>query len=71
MKKNMGYIDRVIRVIFAVAVAILFFNGVITGTFGIVLMVLAIVFVLTSMLGFCPIYTVLGINTTPAKKAQH
>ena len=46
----------------------LYFGNVITGTLGIVLLVLAVVFLLTSLVGFCPIYALLGMNTCPAKK---
>ncbi|CAN5250099.1 DUF2892 domain-containing protein [soil metagenome] len=68
MKKNMGNADRIIRLILAVVVAVLYFTNTITGTFGIVLLVLAGVFVLTSLVSFCPLYTLVGFNTCPAKK---
>jgi hypothetical protein len=68
MKKNMGIADRFIRVVIAAVFAFLYFTGVVTGTAGIVLLVLGIVFVLTSLVSFCPLYTLLGINTCPAKK---
>jgi hypothetical protein len=67
MKKNMGAIDKVIRILIAVVIAILFFTKVITGTLGIVLMVLAAVFVLTSLISFCPLYLPFGINTGKKK----
>jgi hypothetical protein len=63
MKKNMGTIDKVIRILVAVVFAFLFFTNVITGTLGIILLVLAVVFVLTSLISFCPLYLLLGINT--------
>ncbi|MEI6884884.1 MAG: DUF2892 domain-containing protein [Bacteroidota bacterium] len=63
MKKNMGTIDKVIRILIAVVIAILFFTKIIEGVLGIVLLVLAAVFVLTSLLGFCPLYAPLKINT--------
>lgn len=68
MKKNMGTIDRIIRLLVAAVITLLYFNNTITGTLGIILMVLAGVFVLTSLVSFCPLYTLLGINTCPAKK---
>ncbi len=68
MKKNMGTADRVIRIIAAIVMAILYFTHVVTGTFGLVLLVLAIVFVLTSLVSFCPLYTLFGIKTCPASK---
>jgi hypothetical protein len=68
MKKNMGTTDKAIRILIAVLIAGLYFGNVITGTVGIVLLVLAVVFLLTSLVGFCPIYALLGMNTCPAKK---
>lgn len=67
MKKNMGNADRIIRLLIAAAVAVLYFTHIITGTVGIVLLVVAAVFVLTSLVSFCPIYAVLGMNTCPKK----
>ncbi len=63
MKANMGLIDRVVRISLAVVVAILFFTGQITGVAAIVLGVLAVVFVLTSAISFCPLYLPFGIST--------
>jgi len=63
MKTNMGSADRAIRVLIAIAVAILYFTGTIQGTLGVVLLVLAVVFLLTSVMGFCPLYTLFGMNT--------
>ena len=65
----MGSADKIIRLLIAAVVAILFFTNVITGTFGIVLLVLAAVFVLTSLISFCPLYALVGLNTCPVKKA--
>ena len=67
MKKNRGTIDKTIRILVVVAIAVLFFLKVITGTFGIVLVVLAVVFVLTSLISFCPLYLLFGINTDQKK----
>jgi len=63
MKKNMGTVDKVIRILVAVAIVVLFYTQVITGALGIVLLVLAAVFVITSMISFCPLYLPFGINT--------
>lgn len=63
MKKNMGNIDKVIRILVAVVFAVSFFTNVITGTLGIILLGLAVVFVLTSLISFCPLYWPFGINT--------
>ena len=56
MKKNMSSLDRIIRVAVAALFAYLYFAGIVTGVFGIVLVVLGAVFVLTSFVGFCPLY---------------
>ncbi|QNR23296.1 YgaP family membrane protein [Croceimicrobium hydrocarbonivorans] len=63
MKKNMSNADRLIRVIIAAVVAYLYFSGIIGSTLGIVLMVLAGIFVLTSIISFCPLYRLFGIST--------
>ena len=63
MKKNMGTIDRSIRTILAIVVAILYFTDNISGITAIVLGIIAIIFLITSFVGFCPLYTLLGIST--------
>ena len=63
MKKNMGTIDKVIRILVAVTIAILFFTHLITGTLAIILIALAVIFVLASLVSFCPLYLPFGINT--------
>ncbi len=68
MKKNMGSADKIIRLIIAVTIAILFFTNVITGTLGIILLILSGVFVVTSLISFCPLYTLVGINTCTKDK---
>ncbi len=68
MKKNMGKEDRFLRILFAMIVGVLYYKGVIEGTFAIVLGTLAVVFVLTSFLNFCPLYLPFGINTNKTKK---
>lgn len=68
MKKNMGVTDRVIRIILAVAIAALYFTGIISGTLGIVLMIVAIVFLLTSFIKVCPAYLPFGLSTICKKK---
>ena len=62
MKHNMAIIDRVIRVIIAVAIATLYFNGIITGTLGIVLIIVAFLFTASALINFCPMYTLMGIQ---------
>jgi hypothetical protein len=63
MKQNMGSIDRILRLIIAAVFAWLYFSGTITGILGIVLLVLGGVFVVTSFVGFCPLYTIFGLKT--------
>lgn len=67
MKKNMGGADRTIRIILALGVGALYYFDVITGTLAYVLLALAAIFVLTSFVSFCPLYTLLGINTCKVK----
>jgi len=68
MKKNVGTLDRIMRLVLAVVFAYLYFGGVVEGTAGLVLLVLGVVFAANASLSFCPIYTLVGINTCPAKK---
>ena len=63
MKKNMGGADRSIRILLAAVFAFLYFGGIVTGTWGLVLVILGGVFILTSLIGFCPLYTLVGIKT--------
>lgn len=68
MKKNMGNTDRIVRIVIAAVIAVLYYTGTLSGTLGLVLLILAGVFVLTSLISFCPLYAPFGINTCPAKK---
>lgn len=63
MKRNMSNLDRIIRVVLAAVFAYLYFGGIVTGTLGIVLLVLAAVFLLTSVVAFCPLYAPFKIST--------
>ena len=63
MKKNMGTIDKGIRLVLALLFVVLNLTHVITGVLGIVLLVLAIVFAVTSFIGFCPLYLPFGLNS--------
>jgi len=63
MKKNMGYADKMIRFILAIAIAVLFFTKIISGITALFLIIFAGIFVLTSLMSFCPLYTILGIST--------
>lgn len=67
MKPNMGSTDRILRTVVAGVIAFLYFTGVIPGTLGIVLLVLAVVFLATSLMSFCPLYAPFGISTCKTK----
>jgi hypothetical protein len=69
MKKNLGLIDRVVRVAFAVAVLVLYLAGQLSTAAAIVLGVIAVVLVVTSVVGMCPIYALLGISSRGKKAA--
>lgn len=68
MKKNIGRADSIIRLILAAVFAVLYFTGTVTGTWGIVLLVLAVIMVFTAFTGFCLLYVPFGIKTCPLKK---
>ena len=70
MKKNMGNIDRIVRILIAAVVAVLYFTNVISGTVAIVLGVLAIIFVATSLVSFCPLYAIFGFKTCPTEQQK-
>jgi hypothetical protein len=63
MKKNMGTTDKIVRILIAIVIAVLYFSGTLSGTLGIVLLALAGIFVLTSFVSFCPLYLPFGIST--------
>lgn len=69
MKKNMGLADRIIRFIVAAVIAALYFTNIITGTLGLVLLIAAAVFALTSIVSMCPAYLPLGLSTVCKKKS--
>jgi len=64
----MGILDRTLRVVAAILVSVLYFTGTITGTVALVVLGLGVVFLLTSLVSFCPLYTVVGISTCATKK---
>jgi len=70
MKKNMGSADRIIRIIIAAMFVVLYFTGVVGGTVGLVLIALSAIFVLTSLVSFCPLYLPFGIITSGKKTAN-
>lgn len=67
MKKNMGYTDRIIRLSIATLIAVLYVTNVIEGTLAMALGVVAVIFAATSFVNFCPLYSMLGINTCQTK----
>ena len=70
MKKNLGSADKIIRIVIAAIFAILYFTNTVTGIFGIVLLLLAGVFVLTTIVSWCPIYFTLRISTLKGKSQK-
>lgn len=69
MKKNMGNLDRILRIVVAIIIGVLFYLGKIDGMVGYILVVLAGVFLITSVFSFCPLYVPFGINTCEKKDA--
>jgi hypothetical protein len=65
--KNMGKADKIVRVLIAVLFTFLFLNQVVTGIMGVILVILAGVFLLTSVVGTCPLYLPFKINTNHKK----
>jgi hypothetical protein len=63
MKKNMGTIDQLVRILAAIAIFILYYFAIISGTLAIVLLIFAAIFIFTSFVGFCPLYYPFGIKT--------
>jgi hypothetical protein len=63
MKQNMGNLDRIIRVVLAIIFVVLYFSGTVTGTLGIILLILGGVFLVTSLISFCPLYVPFKLST--------
>lgn len=63
MKPNMGTVDKAVRILAAVAIAVLYYANIISGTLAIILLVVAGIFIVTSLISFCPLYWPLGIST--------
>ncbi|MBL0330859.1 MAG: DUF2892 domain-containing protein [Bacteroidetes bacterium] len=68
MKKNMGTVDKVVRILVAIVIVGLYFANLISGTIAIILLILAGVFILTSFMSFCPLYLPFGISTRKKEK---
>ncbi len=69
MKHNMGSIDRALRIVAAVVIGILYFTNQISGIAAIILGIIAVVFLLTSVVAFCPLYLPLKLSTIKKKDA--
>ena len=67
MKKNMGNLDKGVRILVAIAIALLYYFDKIEGTLAYVLMAIAIIFLLTSLVSYCPLYRLFGINSCKVK----
>ncbi len=65
--KNMGSIDRIVRIVVAVIIGVLFLTDIISGTLAIILLVLVGIFLLTSLVSTCPLYLPFGIKTFKTK----
>lgn len=70
MKPNVGTTDKIVRITAAIIFAILFFTGVVQGTVGMVLLILGGIFLATSLISFCPIYAIVGMNTCKVKAKE-
>jgi hypothetical protein len=70
MKKNLGSADRIIRILLAAVLAFLYYNKTVTGTLGIVFVVVAVVLLLTSFISFCPLYAIFGLRTSKDKEVK-
>lgn len=68
MKKNLGSTDKIVRVLIAIVFIVLYLTNVVSGTLGLILLVLAGVFVATSLVSFCPLYALFGISTCEVKQ---
>ncbi len=67
MGKNVGTVDRIIRLLVAVVIAVAYLNGALAGVWAAIGGVIAVVFALTALIGVCPLYRLLGISTCPVK----
>ncbi len=64
MKKNVGSTDKIIRIVLALVLGYLYYSGVLTGTLGIVAVVVGVIALLTAVINFCPLYSIIGANTS-------
>ncbi len=68
MKKNMGGLDKLVRLVVALLMILAYFQGMVQGTLGIILLVISAVFIITSLVSFCPLYSLFGMTTCKPKK---
>ncbi len=67
MKINIGKFDRVIRIILAALISTLYITGVMSGTLGVVLLIAGGILLVTALINFCPLYSIIGVNSCPKK----
>ena len=70
MKKNLGFADRIVRILLAAILCYLYYSNRVTGTLGIVFVIVGVVLLLTSFISFCPIYAMLGCKTSRNREAK-
>ena len=70
MKKNIGAGDRIVRIVLAIVLGMLYFNNTVTGTLGVILLVAGVVLLLTSLINFCPIYAIFGLSTCQSRQPK-
>lgn len=63
MKNNESSLDRILRVVIAAVIAVIYFTGILTGAWAIVLGIIAVILLVTGLIGFCPLYKLLGLST--------
>ena len=71
MKKNMGSADKIIRIVIAAIFALLYFTNTVSGILGVVLLLLAGIFLLTSIVSLCPLYLPFGISTAKVRAKKN
>ena len=70
MKRNMGTTDKLIRLTIAIVLIVLYWRGILTETWGIIALVVALIFTLTSLISFCPLYAIFGIKTCKTEEGS-
>lgn len=68
MKTNMHLTDRIVRIVLSIALIVLYFSGNLSGTIAVIALIVAIIFMLTAFVGFCPLYRLIGISTVKKNK---